>query len=100
MYDCLYDGTNVVNFDYFKIISQMSRKEINLPRKNSDLLGFEYEKTVDTRYASNKGKHCYSDRERVRIYYIKEKKEKQRLEQQTSSINSFVKRINKDTSSK
>lgn len=72
----------------------MSRKEKSLPRKNSDLFGFNYEQTQDTRNIHHKGKHSYKDNEKMRIYYIKEKKERQKSEQQSDNLNKFNKIIN------
>ncbi len=51
---------------------------------NSSTVNFK-----DTRSKRYKGKHGYSNKERMRIYYIKEKKEKQKYELSMNPVERF-----------
>jgi len=71
-----------------------------LPRKNSDSFGFDYEKSQDTRNIHDTGKKSFKNSEKLRIYYIKEKKERQKSEQKSSSLNKFNMKMNVDKKNK
>ena len=78
----------------------MSKKDKSLPKKNSDLFGYDYEQSKDTRNVHETGKKSFKNSEKLRIYYIQEKKDRQKNEQKSSSLNIFNTKINVEKKNK
>jgi hypothetical protein len=78
--------------------SKQNQKENRLS-PIEDLLGFDYEAHKDSRSVHHKGKYGYSNANLQRIYYIKERKEKQREDQKIDSLVNFHAKIKKNTDS-